>query len=75
MSLVPKTYDLLVRAVEDGVAYGVDRRCREKRDLIRCDDAASVAIQQEIAEAVLNSICEWFDIREPGEAEDTDARD
>lgn len=50
-----KEYDVLVHAVEEGVAYGWMRA--HKHDPSPDGEAAKV----EIIHAVISEICEWFD--------------
>jgi len=52
----PKTYKVLDMAVEDGVRFGW---CRAHK---HTDKPSEVDIQNEIQRAVMNSICEWFNI-------------
>ena len=54
-----KEYDLLVRAVEEGVAYGWMRA--HKHNPTPDDESAKT----EIANAVTSEICEWFDFEFP----------
>lgn len=54
----PKTYQVLVLAVEDGVAYGVNRAFKHS------DNPTQNQINQCVADAVMNSICEWFDLED-----------
>lgn len=62
MSLKPKTYVILSEAIDSGVTYGVNRRCREKLGLLDIDDYTATRVADEISESVLTSICEYFDI-------------
>lgn len=50
-----REYDVLCRAVEDGVAYGWRRAHKH------VEDPDEHTIQVEIQQAVVNTICEWFD--------------
>lgn len=52
----PKTYQVLTMAVEEGVAYGVLRARKHS------DNPTDEYMTNSIADAVLNSICEWFDL-------------
>lgn len=54
----PKSYQVLCMAVEEGVAYGVHRAYRHS------DTPTHDYMTNCIADAVLNSICEWFDLDE-----------
>jgi len=57
----PKTYPILVDAVENGVKYGYHRAHKHN------DDPDQDQITDAIISAVINEICEWFefdDIRE-----------
>ena len=54
--LVPKTYDILERCVNDGIAMGLVRAykhdSRPNEDMIR----------ENIHREVMNEICQWFNI-------------
>lgn len=52
----PKTYQVLAMAVEEGVAYGVSRAYKHS------DNPSHEYMTNCISDAVLNSICEWFDL-------------
>ena len=52
----PKVYPVLDMAVENGVHYGLNRAYKYT------DDPTREQLVAEITEAVLNSICEWFDM-------------
>jgi hypothetical protein len=57
----PKTYPILVDAVENGVKYGYHRAHKHN------DNPDQDQITDAIISAVINEICEWFefdDIRE-----------
>jgi hypothetical protein len=54
----PKTYQVLTMAVEEGVAYGVHRAYKHS------DNPTPEYMTNCISDAVLNSICEWFDLDE-----------
>ena len=54
-----KEYDVLARAVEEGVAYGWMRA--HKHDPVPDDESAKI----EITNAVVSEICEWFDFEFP----------
>jgi hypothetical protein len=55
MSLKPKTYPILVDAVENGVKYGYHRAHKHNNpDQEQITDA--------VISAVLHEICEWFEI-------------
>jgi hypothetical protein len=56
MSLKPKTYPILVEAVENGVQYGYLRSYKHT------DDPSPEQIQDTIVQSVINEILEWFDI-------------
>mgnify|MGYP001571359418 FL=1 len=47
-------YQVLVRAVEEGIGYGWMRAHKH------VDDPDEHAIKDAITDAVINSICEWF---------------
>ena len=54
--LKPKTYTILVEAVENGVRYGINRSFKHT------DNPSKDHIIQEVETAVINEILEWFDI-------------
>lgn len=54
----PKTYQVLTLAVEEGAAYGVMKAFKHS------DNPTHEYMTHCIADAVLNSICEWFDLDE-----------
>jgi len=56
MTLKPKTYPILVQAVEEGVAYGYHRAYKH------ADGPTEAQVKDAVIEAVLNEICEWFEI-------------
>lgn len=58
--LVPKTYELLYRCVEDGIAMGISRAF--KHDSRPSEDTIGENIHRE----VMNEICEWFNIKDEG---------
>ena len=53
--LVAKAFPLMQRAVEEGVSYGYNRAFKHT------DTPAEEDLKTAIEEAVINSICEWFD--------------
>ena len=56
MSLKPKTYPILVEAVENGVKYGYHRAHKHN------DNPDRDQVTDAVINAVLNEIFEWFDI-------------
>lgn len=62
--LVPKTYKLLERCVEDATNLGYQRAFKHQ------DDPSPETIKNAIVDAVMIEIMEWFDVREPGEDDD-----
>ena len=56
MTMKPKTYPILVDAVENGVKYGYHRAHKHN------DNPDREEITDAIISAVLNEIFEWFDI-------------
>jgi hypothetical protein len=48
-------YKLLVRCIEDGVQYGWNRAHKHT------DEPDEELIKQQIEQAVINEICEWFE--------------
>ena len=55
--MVPKSYELLDRCIEDGVAYGWMRAYKY------ADNPDAERVQQEIVNAVMNEICTWFEFK------------
>ena len=53
-SIKPRVYELMCRCVEDGVAYGYRRA--HKHAVTPGEDI----IREQIEDAVMNSICEYF---------------
>jgi hypothetical protein len=49
-----RAYEVLSRAVEEGVAYGWRRAHKHT------DSPGEDAVQQEVVQAVLNELCEYF---------------
>ena len=60
MSLKPKTYPILVQAVEEGVAYGLHRSYKHS-DIVN-SEPTQYQIKDAITNAAINEIFEWFDI-------------
>lgn len=58
MSMKPKTYPILVQAVEEGVAYGFHRAYKH------ADEPTEDQITDAIISAVINEICEWFEFND-----------
>lgn len=56
----PKTYTILIEAVENGVRYGVNRAFKHS------EDPTKDHIMQEVETAVINEIFEWFEIVDDG---------
>jgi hypothetical protein len=66
-NVVIRAYPVIERAVEDGVRYGLLRRCVEKGGyitILRKDEESAV---EEIVAAVMNSICEAVTFEGDGE--------
>lgn len=59
MGLTPRTYQVLERAVEEGVSYGY-RRAHKHLD--QGQTPSEQMLKDAIQDAVLNSITEWFHI-------------
>ena len=57
----PKVYPILVRCVEDGVAYGWNRAHKHE------DKPTEAAIREEIEQSVLSELCEAFDFDGEGQ--------
>lgn len=60
MSLKPKTYPILVQAIEEGVAYGLHQAYKHAD--IENNEPLEHQIKDAITNAVINEIFEWFDI-------------
>jgi len=58
MSLKPKTYPILVEAIENGVRYGYHRSYKHT------DNPDPDQVKANIISSVINEIFEWFDIEE-----------
>ena len=52
--MIPKTYELLDRCIEDGVRYGLNRAYKHT------DTPSREQMEAEIENAVMNEICSWF---------------
>lgn len=50
-----KEYEVMCMAVESGVAYGYNRAHKH------VDDPDEVTVKNAIEQAVIDSMCEWFD--------------
>lgn len=50
----PKDFKILVRCVEDGVAYGYSRAHKHT------DTPTDEVVRDQIENAVIDEICEWF---------------
>lgn len=61
-----KEFEVLQRAVEEGVRYGIRRYNKYAKELVPAENVEMLA--GHIDEAVLNTICEWFEF-EPVEGE------
>ena len=61
-----REYDVLARAVEDGVAYGWTRAHKH------VPDPDEVSVRIEITALVISEICEWFDFESPAPQEQED---
>lgn len=51
----PRLYKLLEHAVEQGVGWGLHRAYKHT------DDPTREQIETQVAEHVMNELCEWFD--------------
>lgn len=56
--LVPKTYDLLCRCIEDGIAMGYNRAFKHD------SRPSENIIKEHIHREVMNEIHQWFDIKD-----------
>ena len=63
----PKVYPVLEMAVEDGVAYGVNRAYKYTDDPSRDEFIA------QLTDSVMNSLCEWFDMSDEDRDRHTDS--
>jgi hypothetical protein len=63
----PKVYPVLDMAVENGVHYGLNRAYKYT------DDPTREQIVAEVTDAVMNSICEWFDLTDEDRELHTDS--
>lgn len=59
--MIPKTYQLLLRCVEVGVASGMRRAYKHT------DTPGEDYIKEAITDAVMLEICEWFEFPPIGE--------
>lgn len=50
----PRTYEILRRAVEEGVRYGLSRARKH------VESPSDAQIESAVEEAVMNEICEYF---------------
>jgi hypothetical protein len=55
--IIPKTYLLLDRCIEDGINYGYQRAFKHT------DTPDETWIKTQIYQAVMNEISEWFEIK------------
>jgi hypothetical protein len=55
--MVPKSYNLLDRCVEEGIQYGWARAHKHT------DVPDEIWIREQIHQAVMNEICEWFEFK------------
>lgn len=55
----PKTLPVLRLAIEEGVGYGLSRARKHN------PDPSDEEIAEYVGQAVLDSICEWFDLEDP----------
>jgi hypothetical protein len=55
--MIPKTYELLDRCIEDGVRYGMNRAFKHT------DAPTREQMEAEIENAVMNEICAWFEFK------------
>lgn len=65
-----REYDVLERAVEEGIRYGIRRFNKyvpEGPEGQAIEDGEAERLEGEVLSAVLNGICDWFDFerREP----------
>ena len=56
----PKTYKVLDRAIEEGIRYGINRSMKREHSL------TDEQFIDEVRNAIMNEICEWFDIADTG---------
>ena len=63
----PKTFPVLEMAVDDGVSYGVHRAYKYT------DNPSHDEIIAQVTDAVMNSLCEWFDLSDEDREHHSDA--
>ena len=63
--LKPKTYNLLVRCIEDGVRLGVARAHKHT------DSPTQEQLYDALENALINEICEWFYLDDGLQDDDT----
>ena len=56
--MIPKTYNLLYRCIEDGINYGISRAYKHT------DNPTPDTLNNEIFQAVMNEIHTWFTFEE-----------
>jgi len=56
--IIPKTYLLLDRCIEEGVRYGLNRAYKHT------DSPTREHMENEIAMAIMHEITEWFEIKQ-----------
>ena len=64
--MIPKTYELLDRCVDEGISFGYARAFKHT------DAPSESAIHESIHREVMQQICEWFEIKQ-GVENDIDA--
>jgi len=62
-----RSYDILRRAVEEGVGYGYGRAVKyvERPTHVKVLDEHEHAIREHIADAIMGAICDVFEFPEP----------
>lgn len=59
-----KTYSIFTRAVEEGVIHGLVRAYKHS------DTPAEETVKDEVAQAVVNEVCEYFSFDAPDEVKE-----
>ena len=61
--MIPKTYELLDRCVDEGISFGYARAFKHT------DTPSEAAIHDSIHHEVMSQICGWFEIKQGVENE------
>ena len=55
--MIPKTYELLDRCVDEGISFGYARAFKHT------DSPSEAAIHESIHREVMSQLCEWFEFK------------